>query len=285
MTAIAPRPTTTGVIDGRRLVFVCGLHRSGTTPLSRVLTSHPDIAGMTGTGKPRDEGQHVQSVYPAANQLGGSGSFALQPRAHMTERDVAPDTAQRLSASWSPYWDLDRRLLLEKSPPNIVRTRFLQRAFPGAAFVVIVRHPVVVAQATAKWSRRGPAHLLRNWIAAHQTLVRDAAHVQRLFLLSYEDLTADPEHALDELLRWLGADPAAPLSGPQLQSTNDHYMAGWTAARHRPVRGTRLARVERRLGPVVRTLGYDLQGARPRMLTWQELLPTAVVHASGTPVR
>ena len=37
-------------------------------------------------------------------------------------------------------------MLVEKSPPNIVRMRYLQALFPRASFVMILRHPVVVAR-------------------------------------------------------------------------------------------------------------------------------------------
>lgn len=280
--ALRVQPHPDRVLDGRRLVFLGGLHRSGTTPLARALAAHPDISGMVGTGQPRDEGQHVQSVYPAANAHGGAGSFALRSRAHLDEGDTSPEAAARLSAQWSPYWDLDRPLLLEKSPPNLIRMRFLQAAFPGAAFVVIVRHPVVVTLATRKWSRRSTGHLLRNWIAGHSALARDARHVHRLFLLSYEDLTADPVGALTHLLQWLGLGPLPTDRVPDLRSTNAHYLARWQADRRRPLRGSYLANLERRLAPQTRALGYDIGGTRPQMTRWIDRAPTATVHATGT---
>ena len=64
------------VNPGHLLVFVGGLHRSGTTPLARALSAHPDISGFSNTGVPEDEGQHLQDVYPPAYVLGGPGRFA-----------------------------------------------------------------------------------------------------------------------------------------------------------------------------------------------------------------
>ena len=115
-------------VDSRRLVFVAGLHRSGTTPLARLLAAHPEISGFDGTGVKEDEGQHLQDVYPSARRYGGAGRFALDPRSHLTEESplATPENATRLARQWSQHWDLDRRLLLEKSPPNLVMTRFLQ---------------------------------------------------------------------------------------------------------------------------------------------------------------
>jgi len=54
-----------------RLVFVGGLHRSGTTPLTRCLAAHSQISGFEGTGVEEDEGQHLQTVYPPARAHGG----------------------------------------------------------------------------------------------------------------------------------------------------------------------------------------------------------------------
>ena len=65
---------------------------------------------------------------------------------------MTPENAARLLASLTPYWDLDRRLLLEKSPANLVMGRFLQALFPGSALVVVVRNPVVSALALEKWN-------------------------------------------------------------------------------------------------------------------------------------
>ena len=68
-----------------RLVFVGGLHRSGTTPLTRCLAAHSQISGFEGTGVEEDEGQHLQTVHPPARAHADHGRFALSAAAHLTE--------------------------------------------------------------------------------------------------------------------------------------------------------------------------------------------------------
>lgn len=251
------------VQDSRRLVFVAGLHRSGTTPLARVLAAHPEISGFHDTEAKEDEGQHLQDVYPAAREFGGAGRFALDPRSHLTESSplVSIANADRLLAQWSPYWDLDRRLLLEKSPPNLVRTRFLQGLFPDARFVVVVRNPVVVALSTQKWAGplAGLAPLLEHWLRAHETFVADAAHLSHVHVVRYEQLVATPRSTLAELADFLGL--SQPIDPGSLDGhRNDGYLRKWaelTQSRS-PVTRPRVEQLRHRFADRIAAFGYDV---------------------------
>jgi hypothetical protein len=203
-------------LTDHRLVFVGGLHRSGTTPLARCLADHEQISGFSGTGVEEDEGQHLQDVYPPARAHGGPGRFALDPAAHLTEASplLTPDTAGRLLACWRPHWDLSRPVLVEKSPPNLVMARFLQAAFADARFVMVVRHPVVVSLSTRKWARlRSLGALLEHWFAAHRTFEEDAAHLRHLLVVKYEHLVADPAGTLAGIAGFLELDGEIPAGG------------------------------------------------------------------------
>ena len=70
-------PGTRNSVTSPCFIFVCGLHRSGTSVLHRAIRAHPDISGIDGTKSPEDEGQHLQSVYLPGGKFGGPGAFAL----------------------------------------------------------------------------------------------------------------------------------------------------------------------------------------------------------------
>lgn len=250
-------------IDPTRLVFVAGLHRSGTTALARVLAEHPQVSGFSATTAKEDEGQHLQDVYPAARRYGGAGRFARDPRAHLTESSplVTPANAERLMTSWAPYWDLDRPVLLEKSPPNLLMTRMLQGLFPGSRFVVIVRHPVVVALSTHKWLRqRRLTTPFDHWFVAHDLFAADAPHLEHVHVVKYENLLAQPREELDAIGTFLGL--AGPVPSDGLESgRSSSYAARWEALAHDRVPWRRLERASlvKRYAARAQGYGYDLE--------------------------
>jgi hypothetical protein len=239
----------------QRLVFVGGLHRSGTSLLTRCLAQHPLVSGFEGTGVPEDEGQHLQTVYRPAKDFGGPGRFAFDPDARLTEDSplVTDESRRRLMEEWGRWWDTTKPVLVEKSPPNLVRCRFLQALFPGARLVMVQRHPLAVAYATQKWSRTSLRSLLRHWLAAHEAFEEDRPRLEHVQLVRFEDFAAEPAATLEAVYGFLGLDPVPP--GIEIRpDANDAYLARW---REEPrLRRSRLARAfERR----VQRFGYSLR--------------------------
>jgi Sulfotransferase family len=239
-----------------QMLFVGGLHRSGTTLLAEMIAEHPLISGLTDTGVSHDEGQHLQDVIRSDEGFGGPGKFAFNPAAHLTEEDARaiPDAGTRMLASWLPFANADADYLVEKSPPNLLRFRFLQEAFPGARCIAVVRHPIAVSHATEFWARTSISDLIEHWLHAHEMFERDRSHLERILLLRYEDVVADPNTALARVDAFLGVSPHA-TSLSVASDTNRRYFARFRHARFLPARlkiEPHVLRFERRL----RALGY-----------------------------
>ena len=240
------------------ILFIGGLHRSGTSIIHRCIARHPAVSGFSGTGVHEDEGQHLQSVYPRAYEHGGPGRFGFDERSHLTETSplVTSENRQRLLEEWGRHWDASARVHVEKSPPNLVRMRFLKALFPEAAFLMVMRHPAAVACATQKWSRTPWTSLIHHWIVTHETMTRDSGEVSPVTILRYEDFVADPDRALARVFESVGLT-AHPAGEDVRRDINERYFDFWRTTRN-PLRMLDRRTAVRRFESSARRFGYSL---------------------------
>lgn len=214
-------------VDDKRFLFICGLHRSGTSILHRLLREHPLTSGFHDLGVAQDEGQHLQSVFPAAHVFGGAGEFAFNPDAHLTETSELASAENRdvLLREWGAYYDLDKQILLEKSPPNLIRSRFFRSMLPNSSFVFIVRHPVAVSLATEKWTSRSIIERLLHWHTAHAIMLNDIRSLENSLVIRYEDFINTPLKYLDDICQMMSIPGFAPEE--QIENHNSKYFSQW----------------------------------------------------------
>jgi len=252
-------------ISDHRYIFVCGLHRSGTSVLFRALRDHPEVSGFQGTASPEDEGMHLQTVYLPSGRYGGAGAFGFHPDAHLTEQSplVSKANRQKLFAEWSRYWDLSKIYLLEKSPPNIIRTRFLQAMFPNSYFIVMLRHPLAVSYATQKWYReykinwRGFRRIFEHWLVCNEIFQADQKYLERSFVVKYEEFVAEPPKWVNDMYRFLGLSDYS-MSQKILTDVNKKYFQKWNGKLAGFFSGMMHQDIIRRYEDRVRCFGYSL---------------------------
>eukprot|EP00049_Salpingoeca_infusionum_P019552 m.362388 g.362388 ORF g.362388 m.362388 type:complete len:471 (-) comp20435_c0_seq1:207-1619(-) len=211
--AIAALPTlasgeplaTPSYMEGHNFTFVIGTHHSGTTILDLLLCEHNEISCLKHTHAPMDEGQHLQDVYVPAYKAGGMLRFGFHPQNHLTADSplITPQNQRKLFDAWKPFWDLSKPILLEKSPPDVLKTQFFQSMFgTNTKFLLTMRHPLACVdfiyrprkRATEKWHARRNAltqgcgaQAVEHWLVIHDTLRQDAKHVNNLAVYQYEN--------------------------------------------------------------------------------------------------
>lgn len=211
-----------------RHLFVCGLHRSGTSLITKSLAAHPQVTGFRDTGMIEDEGQFLQTVMPLEIVYGSVGRFGFDPRAHLTESSPlnTPANGQKLLAEWNQRWDLSKTVRVEKTPSNLLRMRLLAELAQPSYFVIVTRHPVAACLATMKWTEGSLFALLSHWVHCYGIARRDAARLPHVIWTSYEAFVARPEEELARLLQFAGLEPAPGLA-PVARSENEKYFAQW----------------------------------------------------------
>jgi hypothetical protein len=209
-------------------VFICGLHRSGTSLLHRMLCDYEDVSGFSGTGVPEDEGQHLQTVFKSAKNYGGPGEFALDHSAYMNENHplVNDQSRLRLTEEWGAHWDMKKHILVEKSPPTLIRSRFFQALFPDSAFIFLRRHPIAVTMATKKWNSAPIGRMMHHWVHAHQLMEADIPYLKKGIQLTYEELATNPEATMSRVERFLNL-PKMEISREVRDGINDSYFSLW----------------------------------------------------------
>jgi hypothetical protein len=197
-----------------KYVFVCGLPRSGTSILGRNIARMENCTGLRDTGVLEDEGRFLQNVYPTEDVCGGPGRFGFDPRARLTETSdlLTPENALKLRRSWEPYWDTSKAIRVEKTPANLLMTRFLQAAFPNSYFVVIKRHPIPVGMAAQKWkvSLTSLYNMLEHWLHCHDLFEEDKKYLKHVYELTYEDYIQNPDKYHQEIADFIGTHVPEP---------------------------------------------------------------------------
>jgi hypothetical protein len=162
-----------------------------------------------------------------------------QPHRNTLSDLVTNDNRLRLFEEWKTYWDLAKPVLMEKSPPNLIRARFLQELFPNSCFVIVTRHPIAVSYATQKWSNTTLVELIEHWLVCHERFEQDKQHIRRLLTLKYEDFVEEPQLALRMIYSFLGLPDH--LNATEVRpNINEQYLRRWRAGQDDALSGGRI---------------------------------------------
>jgi hypothetical protein len=175
----------------RRMIFICGLHRSGTTLVEQWLHSHYSCARLS-ANVPENEGQFLQDAYCSEKPFGGPGKFAYTYNMHgpeIADETIARDHEMQIRKAWEVWIEGKEDTLLEKSPPNITRISYLRKVFPGSKFIIWTRDPRAVAMATMKWSKTSYKELLLHWHIAYSSALMQLD--KDCLVIRYEDFCED----------------------------------------------------------------------------------------------
>ena len=205
------------------LFFIVGPHRSGTTLLQAMLSSHSRLTVPPETG-------YFDQVWPRRSALGSLtdpanlervGRFVNGPDCAVS--DLQLDWSQviaTLALSPRGYEDLfvailasyaqerGKRRAGEKSPRHIFAVTELSRLYPRAKFLCLIRDPraVVCSERKTSWGSKSVLRITRRWCRVVDAAERleSSLSPDRFRVIRYEELIADPEAQLRSGCEFLG---------------------------------------------------------------------------------
>lgn len=188
----------------QRWVFIVGCYNSGTTLLHQLLASHRAIGSMV------REGQFCTDELPLPRDAGLSRLWALDAeRFCLREGEGRNIDVERLKRHWGArYNDPRRPVLLEKSPTNAGRTRWLQERFDSAYFLGIIRSGYAVAEGIRRKAGHSIELAAKQWRISNEILLDDFEHLEHRMLIRYEDLVTQLQARLREISAFIGVDEA-----------------------------------------------------------------------------
>jgi Sulfotransferase family len=198
--------------------FICGATRSGTTLLRLMLDSHPELAipGETHFVVPMIKAtwRHARSADELADLIVASerwGDFHLDEDELRTRlRAVDPlNCADAVRAFFRLYAERQGKERWGDKTPGYVRSmRLVQKVFPEARFVHIIRdgRDVALSVVPRSWGPSTVEEAADNWRRRIEVARRQQPHLSHYLEVHYEDLVTDTEAVLREVAAFCELD-------------------------------------------------------------------------------
>ena len=165
-------------------LFILCPPASGSTLLWQILRTSPQVASLPGEGQ----------------------VLAREILFNRRRWDpLMPVDWEQVRKAWEEAWDMSKPVLLEKSPPHLVRARQLEEFFPQSRFVVMMRNPYAFCEGIKRrWKNElGYAAIARLWVTWAGCQVANLRQLRHALFLSYEELTDDAQGQCRRLLQFV----------------------------------------------------------------------------------
>lgn len=172
-----------------KYLFILGAAHTGTTLLNEVLSSSTNASSNNNKGT--REGQLLPTVR--------DHMFS-----HKQQWEENLDFNWYLVKSeWMKYWDITRPILIEKSPPNLLRARSIERIFNPSYFVILVRDPYAHCESFIRKNNYAPADAARFVINTLKFQRSNLEQLENVVVIPYElivDQSVDFTRKITEFL-------------------------------------------------------------------------------------
>jgi len=166
-------------------LFILSPPASGSTLLWRIVQTSPEVAAFSREGK-------------------GLVKHILAGKDRWNPSKIIP--WEKVKQVWYEAWDLKKTILLEKSPPHLVRASQLEQNFPESYFIVSVRNPYAFCEGVSRRHSKNRGsffNIAKFWIMCCRYQIRNIEELRNNIFFSYEDLTNNPSYTSEKIIKFL----------------------------------------------------------------------------------
>ncbi len=192
---------STEMISAHKWCFVVGCNNSGTSLLQSMLESTSQISTF------QSEGQFYTRTLRRAERRGYERVWTEYVNDLAMSADDSLECVPRLVHDWlismpSPA----RKVIVEKTPANVVRMEWLQNAFPNSYFIGLVRNGYAVSEGIRRKGDKSILRAARHWNDVNSVMLNRSKNVDRFTQVRYEHLVDRHDEVMLDLVRFLDID-------------------------------------------------------------------------------
>ncbi len=172
-----------------KYLFILGATHGGTTLLTEILSRSSRVSSNNYSHT--REGQLLPTVV--------DHMFSHQ---RQWDEDLPIDW-EFVKREWRKYWDVRKEILLEKSPPNLLRARAIEATFKPAYFLIFVRDPYPHCESFIRKNKFTPRQAAEFVVRTLKIQERNLKELDRTLLVHYETLVQNPQAFKRQLTAFL----------------------------------------------------------------------------------
>jgi hypothetical protein len=183
-------------------IFIAAPNSSGSSLLYSVLSTSPNVSTITQSKINRiaegfSQGIVDGSIAPIPTKK-EKGIFSKGCEKYQDKKNY---NWKKIKKLWYNNWNLEKHILLEKTPTNIYRLDILKEQFPFTKFILMIRNPYCACESIRRRNNVTLKCAAEHWAnTAKQQLINKKQ--KKSFFLKYEDLCDNFEEIEKQLLNF-----------------------------------------------------------------------------------
>ena len=149
---------------------------------------------------------HAGGFMPHPREHGVAGLWTEKPIFFGKDENYKWDN---IKEKWMEGWrrecggSLDGKILLEKSPPNVIRADLLQNNFPNSYFIVMVRDPYAVSEGMRRRHGHNIERAAKHCGSVLRFQSRNLSILKNVVWFTYANLCDRKEYVKDKIIEML----------------------------------------------------------------------------------